>query len=225
MPPLTSRWATITYICGAITMTLATTMTVIVVTVQVKRCSRKSCIRSTATLPKRTIKKVKTARRSATMTISKVCCSKFVTPQHDEGYASETTPPSPSPWDSIEVSIVVLNTPLDTEGNDEIIVPSAQPVVAAESTGTEMVAIQPSIQKSTQRAGASGHPRRKSGSKRWKRRHRPVMESETEGLDTLCAESGYRSRPTSAIQRSCDTYSSGVIVTERRLYQEPYSVF
>ena len=198
-------------------MTLATTMTAIVVFVQVRRCSRKRCI----TLPKRIVNKVQKAHRLAVRTI--VCCRKF----DDEGYVSETTPPSPS-----EVSAATFISSLSSNENDQIIVSSTQPVVAPESSGTEMVAVlQPANQESTKIGTAHGatdeqeQPRRKPGSNRRKRRQNyPVMESETSGgRDALCVDSSRKSRPLPAVELSRDLYSSSAIVTERALYQEKYN--
>ena len=197
-------------------MTLATTMTTIVVFVQVRRCSRKRCI----TLPKRIVNKVQKAHRLAVRTI--VCCRKF----DNEGYVSETTPPSPS-----EVSAATFISSLSSSENDQIIVSSTQPVVAPESSGTEMVATQPANQEPTKIGTAHGatdeqeQPRRKPGSNRRKRRQNyPVMESETsEGRDALCVDSSRKSRPLPAVDLSRDLYSSSAIVTERALYQEKYN--
>ena len=214
MPDVITPWATITYCCGAITMTLATTMTVIVVAVQLRRCLRKKRTSRTGMLPKRTINKVKTAHHLAVQSLSKICCRKVEAPTEESYHATETTPPSPLG----NIQSVVLNSPLDSNDNDEIIVASPQPI--PELSGTEMVVMQPAIPETSRKekvSGASNQPRRKQGSKRWKRRHQPVMESETDGgASTL--EVGHISRPTPATTRSCDR---DVFVYDHQLY--PFS--
>ena len=218
MPAMSTHWATITYCCGAITMTLAAMMTVIVVTVQVKRCSQKSCVNKGATMPKWMIKKVKTAHHSSVSKAKTLCCMRFETPV-TESYDSETNA-SPSVYNS-NIS-EEIPSPEDDEGNDEMIVSiTPQSVMAVEARSAEMVANELAIKKA-QINGAAVVPRGKGGgSKRWKKRHQPVMESGDGGLDLLCIERHSRPRPIAATNRSYDTTT--ICVPDGTLYSKPYT--
>ena len=125
MPVLTTPWATITYCCGAITMSLATMMAAIVVPVQVEALLQKKSQQALENSENITEPALKSR-------VPSLCCMKSDQPI-DEGNVSEALP---SPMSSTTTAM----QPDNTQGSDELIVGNAAPLQlpAVEWNGTDI---------------------------------------------------------------------------------------
>ena len=192
-------------------MSLATTMTAIVVTVQVKRSHRKRVNKRNLTL-KNSDKITEPAPKSR---VPLLCCIKPI----DEGYVSEA-PPSPT---FVMSSTTTAIQPDDTQGSDELIVGNSAPqqLAAVEWNGTDRVLTEPE-ETNTREEVCGAKDERKSKRKRRRRRrrkHEPVMESGVEegGHDIMCVETASRPRPLAATDRS---HGNSVLVSKHGVYYE-----
>ena len=222
-------------------MSLATMMTVVVVSVQLKRCRQrhqKSNGIVTGTLSKPVTAKFKEAHKMAVKSASRVsqlCCIRPENPV-DESYCSKVTPPTPS-FEMNTTSTVVAHS---EDGNSEMVVPtptSTSMALSTDSYGCEIVTVElatrqeeadcASVQVKQEEAEcASEAPKkrkrkRRRTSLRRKKRHEPVMETEERhsGIAELCVERTSRSRPVPATSRS--HYEKSAVIFGQELHPQP----